>query len=82
MSNMFNACRKNNYTYLEKNRDRLTLKILQTTKDSKGNTPLYVSVANKCYDTVKYLLDRGVPANSKNENGNTPLHRAFMNQDY
>lgn len=51
-------------------------------QDSKGNRCLYIAVANKHTDTVKYLLDRGVKIDLKNENGNTALHRAFMNQDY
>jgi ankyrin repeat protein len=78
---MFNACKKNNYTYIDRNKDRLTLKILLS-KDAHGNTPLYVAVANKHLDTAKYLLDKGVPINTKNENGNTALHKAFQNQQY
>lgn len=79
---MFQACRKNNYNYIDKNKERLTLKVMQTSKDHNGNTPLYVAVANKHQDTVKYLIKQGVDVNSRNENGNTPLHKAFMNQDY
>jgi ankyrin repeat protein len=33
-------------------------------------------------DTVRYLIERGVPVNLKNEVGNTCMHKAFMNQDY
>ena len=47
LSNMFQACRKGNHNYIEKNRERLPLKLLQTSRDNKGNTPLYVAVANK-----------------------------------
>ncbi|CDW87232.1 iq calmodulin-binding motif family protein [Stylonychia lemnae] len=82
IQNLFQACKKNNFNYIEKNRDRLTLKVLSNSKDHKGNTPIYVAVANKHIDTVSYLIERGVTVNSKNENGNIPLHRAFMNQDY
>jgi ankyrin repeat protein len=76
---MFNACKKNNYNYIEKNKDRLTMRVLETSRDHKGNTSLYVAVANRHKDTAIYLIDKGVSINSKNENGNTPLHKAFMN---
>jgi ankyrin repeat protein len=74
---MFNACKKNNYDYMEKNKDRLTQREL-CTRDNRGSTPLYVAVANKHVDVARYLLDRGVPVNVRNENGNTVLHKAFM----
>mmetsp|Transcript_25983 Transcript_25983/g.19568 ORF Transcript_25983/g.19568 Transcript_25983/m.19568 type:complete len:119 (+) Transcript_25983:698-1054(+) len=80
IQNMFNACRKNNYGYIDKNRERLTLPLL-CSKNQRGNTPLYVAVANRHMDAARYLIERGVPVNIKNENGNTCLHKAFMNQD-
>ena len=78
ITNMFNACKKNNYNYIEKNRDRLTFKLLLT-KDEKGNSALYMATANKHLDCVRYLLERGFPINTRNENGNTVLHKAFQN---
>jgi ankyrin repeat protein len=78
---VFNACKKNNYGYIDKNKDRLGLSAL-CSHDARGNTPLYMAVANRHIDTARFLLDKGVPINIKNENGNTVLHKAFMNQDY
>lgn len=78
ITNMFKACKKNNINYIEKNRDRINLKVLLT-KDEKGNSTLYMATANKHIDCVKYLLDRGFPVNTRNENGNTALHKAFQN---
>lgn len=63
---------------MDRNKDRLTTNYLSY-KDSNGNTPLYIAIANRNMDTVKYLLERGVPIQSKNENDNSALHKAFMN---
>ena len=88
--NVFTACKKNNYQYIEKNRERVGLAVL-CAKNNHQNTPIYLAVANKHMDTTRYLLDRGkiidyhfvgVPINIRNEKGNTVLHKAFMNQDY
>ena len=80
LNNVFNACRKNNWLYIERNRERLNVDRL-CSKDFKGNSPLYIAVANKHMDTVKYLIERGVPIEQRNEGGNTAMHKAFMNQD-
>ena len=82
VQNMFHACKKGNITYIDKTRDRLTLKILENSRDEKGNSGLYLAVSTRQKNMIKYLLDRGISVNSRNENGNTPLHKAFMNQDY
>ena len=79
---MFQACKKGNINYIDKNRDRLTLRILENSRDAKGNSGLYIAVSTRQKDMVEYLLDRGMSVNSRNENGNVPLHKAFMNQDY
>lgn len=79
VENMFQACKKGNVNYIEKNRDRLSPKVLENSRDPKGNSGLYVAVANRQYDMAEYLIERGVSVNSRNENGNVPLHKAFMN---
>ena len=78
IQNVFNACKKNNYGYIDKNKERLNVQAL-CTRNNRGNTPIYIAVANRHIDATRYLLDRGVPIDIKNENGNTVLHRAFMN---
>jgi len=42
----------------------------------KGYSPLFVAIANKQYDTVRYLLANGVGGDihDKDNNGNTILH--------
>lgn len=81
IQNVFNACKNNNYGYIDKNKERLNLNSL-CTKNPRGNTPLYMAVAHRHIDTARFLIDKGVPIGIKNENGNTVLHKAFMNQDY
>jgi ankyrin repeat protein len=63
---------------MDKNKERLTIGAL-CSKNDKGNTPLYIAVAYRHLETVRYLLERGVNVDAKNENGNTVLHKAFMN---
>jgi ankyrin repeat protein len=81
INNVFNACRKNNFIYIERNKERINVEKL-CSRDYNQNTPLYIAVANRHMDTVKYLIERGVPVDLKNEGGNTCMHKAFMNQDY
>ena len=53
---MFQACKRNNIYYLDKNKDHLPLPMLSKSKDERGNTALYIAVAYKSYDVVNYLL--------------------------
>ena len=47
VQNMFHACKKGNITYIDKNRDRITLKILENSRDEKGNSGLYLAVSTR-----------------------------------
>eukprot|EP00347_Sterkiella_histriomuscorum_P019366 403341903 len=75
--NTLAAAKKNNFTYLEKNKHRYSEEDLNV-RDNVGNTPIYYAVQLSHYETVETLLKLGAEVNSKNEFGNTPLHQALM----
>jgi ankyrin repeat protein len=50
-------------------------------KDDNGNTPIYYSVSKGYFEVTELMLREGANANSSNECGNTPLHKAFMRGD-
>lgn len=50
--------------------------ILLSAKNSANDTLLHVASALSRDDIVSYLLDRGMPINSKGDFGYTPLHYA------
>jgi ankyrin repeat protein len=52
----------------------LTREALNGIKDKKGNTMLHIAVINKNQHMIRLLGERGIDLNSKNKDGNTPLH--------
>jgi len=81
IQNVFNSVKKNNFNYIERNKDRIKVEQL-CKRNRRGNTCLYLAAAHKNLESVRYLLEYGVPVDIRNEHGNTALHKAFMNQDY
>ena len=75
--NTIAASKKNNFTYIEKNKHRLTADDLNV-KDLAGNTALYYAVTGSHYETANLLLKMGANVNSSNEFGNTPMHKALL----
>ncbi len=71
------AAKKNNFTYIQKNANRITEKDLNVA-DKNGNTSLFYAVSGSHYETVETLLSLGANVNCRNEFGNTPLHKALM----
>lgn len=78
--NTLQAAKKNQYTYIEKNRFKYQEGDLDIA-DQHKNTPIFYAVQNMHYDTLKLLLKLGADVNKKCELGNTPLHQAMMTGD-
>jgi len=77
MMNTFQAAKKNQLSYIQKNQTRYKPGDLNL-KDQFGNSIVYYAVVNMHQAVLELLIKLGANLNQRGELGNTPLHYAFM----
>jgi len=79
---IINSAKSNtlNYLKLKEQKNQLLPKYTNLT-DNIGNTALYYAACFENYEIAKILLKNGANPNIKCENGDTPLHKAFLRND-
>lgn len=50
-------------------------------ENSKGYTPLYLSIRRKCSDTTRFLINKGSDVNFRTKSGRSLLHIAVLEND-
>ncbi len=51
-------------------------------KDHNDNTLLHLAIVDNQTDIIKYFLNKKLPVNIKNKNGDTPLHLAMKTNNF
>ena len=77
LENTIHAAKKNNPSYIQKNRNRYSQGDLDVT-DHLGNTALFYAAQNMHLEALELLIQLGADVNRKCELGNTALHHAMM----